>query len=155
MVIVERSNGTYKYGLVSNFEDDDDGESRARALNFSALMFISLHVSICDDFFFLEYSSVHKYFLFSHVCASVCIGLAVVEFLVDIRNGERVIKRCVYCYHSACISTHLSRSANGLSSYLVTTRTSNGRSSTSQLQWVGVLLDVHVAVQVLSLSRCD
>lgn len=44
MVIVERSNGTYKYGLVSNFEDDDD-------------------------------------------------GLAVVEFLVDIRNGERVIKR--------------------------------------------------------------
>jgi len=44
MVIVQRSNGVYKYGLVSNFEDDED-------------------------------------------------GLAAVEFLVDIHNGERVIKR--------------------------------------------------------------
>ena len=44
MVIVQRSNGVYKYGLVSNFEDDEE-------------------------------------------------GLAAVEFLVDIHNGERVIKR--------------------------------------------------------------
>ena len=27
MVIVQRSNGVYKYGLVSNFEDDEEGKT--------------------------------------------------------------------------------------------------------------------------------
>ena len=69
MVIVERSNGTYKYGLVSNFEDDDDGESENRsphAVYSSALMFALPHVSFWLIYIYI-YSSVQSHYLLSQV----------------------------------------------------------------------------------------
>ena len=72
MVIVERSNGTYKYGLVSNFEDDDDGESENRsphAVNSSALMFALPH----DSFWLFFFSSVQSHCLLSRVRVHICL----------------------------------------------------------------------------------